>query len=201
LSGRTQPGVNVSILIVLGYIIFVAALLAGIVACLAGMPGTALILLAGVGLSAATHWERPEPWVLLVLGVLALLAETLDNVLSVAATRSHGGSSRTGWMVMLGSVAGALLGALMSPAIGAAGLLGGPVGFIVSVVIVPLVLAAVGGYCAAHWYELRQGKTPQEARQAATGSLVGRLLGVMGKSLLAVIMSGVLLWVAFVHHA
>jgi len=191
----------VSVLIVIGYIIFVAALLSGIVACLAGMPGTVLILLAGVGLSAATHWERPEPWVLLVLGVLVLLAETLDSVLSVAATRSRGGSSGVGWVVMVGGITGALLGAWVSPIIGAAGLIGGPVGFVVGVVIVPLILAAAGGYGAAYWYELRRGKTPQEARQAAGGSLMGRLLGVMGKSLLAVIMSGVLLWVAFVHHA
>lgn len=190
-----------SVLIVIGYIVFVAFLLSGTIACLAGMPGTVLILLAGVGFSAATHWERPEPWVLLVLGVLALLAETLDNLLSVAATRGHGGSSHVGWVVMLGGIGGALIGSWIGPLIGVLGLVGGPVGFIIGVVLVPLALAAAGGYGAAYWFELRHGKTPAEARQAAKGSLVGRLLGVMGKTLLAVIMSAVLLWVVFVHRS
>lgn len=191
-----------TILIVLGYIVFVVLLLSGVIACMAGMPGTVLVLLAGVGLSAAHHWQQPAPWLLLVLAVLALVAETLDNILSVAASRTHGGSTGVGWAVMLGGVGGALVGSWIGPLIGALGLAGGPVGFIIGVVLVPLALAMAGGYGAAYWYELRQGRTPQEARQAAKGSLVGRLLGAMGKTLVAVIMSGVLLWVASVHpHA
>ena len=196
---RAKANDMMSVLIVIGYILFVLVLLSGIIACLCGMAGTLLILLAGVGLSAATHWQRPSLWVLLVLAVLGIGAEVLDNVLSAVATRQQGASSRTGWVAMLGGIGGALISSWIGPLVGAVGLVGGPLGFIIGVVLIPLVLAGVGGYCAAYWYELRQGKTPEEARQAGKGALVGRLLGVMGKTLIAVIMSGALLWIAFVH--
>lgn len=188
-----------SVLIILGYILFVLVLLCGVLASLLGLPGTVIILLDGLAFSAATHWQRPNGWILLVLAVLSLLAETLDNVLSVVATRYRGGSSQTGWVAMLGGVGGALIGSGIGPIVGALGLIGGPVGFIIGVILVPLCFATAGGYYAAYWYELRQGKSPQEAREAGKGALLGRLLGAMGKSLIAVIMSGILLWVVFVH--
>lgn len=187
------------VLAVLGSILLVFVLLSGIIACVAGMPGTLLILIAGVGASAATHWERPEPWVLLVLAGLALVAEAMDNVLSAMATKYHGGTSRTGWVVMVGGISGALLGSWIGPIIGSIGLLAGPVGFIIAVVLIPLALGAAGGYGAAYWYEVQHGRTAEEARHAAKGSLVGRLLGVLGKSLIGVIMSGIVMWVVFVH--
>lgn len=99
---------------------------------------------------------------------------------------------------MLGGLAGALVGSALSPVIGAIAGLGGPLGFIIGVVLVPLGLAALGGYYAVHWYEVRQGRTSEEAVSAAKGALLGRLLGIMGKALLAVIMSGIVLWTVFV---
>lgn len=192
------------ILIVLGYVLFVLVLLAGIVACAVGFAGTVLILLDAVVLSACTHWQRPGIWVLLILALLTLLAETLDNVLSHAGTRYGGGSSQTGWAAMLGGIGGAQVGSWIGSAIGLVGLIGGPVGFLIGVVLVPLAAAGAGGYYAAYWYELRQGKSPQEAKAAGKGALIGRLMGVLGKSLVAIIMSGILVWVVFVpmlHHA
>lgn len=189
-----------SVLVILGYILFVIVLLAGVVACALGLPGTVLVLVDGVVMSAATHWQRPGWPVLLALAVLTLLAETLDNVLSALATKYHGGSNQTGLMAMLGGIAGALIGSWIGPAIGAIGLIGGPIGFVIGVILVPLGLATVGGYYAAYWYELRQGKSPQEAKAAGKGALIGRLLGVMGKSIIAVIMSGVLLWMVFANR-
>jgi hypothetical protein len=188
-----------SILIVLGYILFVLVLLCGVLASLLGVPGTVLIVLDGLVFSAATHWQRPNGWILLVLAVLSLVAETMDNVLSAVATRYGGGSSQTGWMAMLGGIAGALVGSWIGPVIGAIGLIGGPISFILCVIVVPLGLGAVGGYGAAYWYERRQGKSPAEAKEAGKGALFGRLLGAMGKTLIAIIMSGILLWVVFVH--
>ena len=188
-----------AMLIVLGYILFVLGLLAGILAALVGLPGTVLVLLDGVLLSAASHWHRPGAWVLLVLALLALAAETMDSLCSAMSTRYHGGSTRTGLVAMLGGVTGAFLGSWAGATIGAAGIIGGPLSFMVTVVLVPLFLALVAGYYAAYWYEIRQGKPPDEAHLAGKGALIGRLLGVMGKSLVAVIMSAVLLWVAFVH--
>lgn len=190
-----------SVLIAIGYIIFVAVLLLGIGACLLGMPGTVLIFLDGLVFSAFTHWERPSGWMLLFLGLLSLAAETLDNVLSVAATRYGSGSLRTGWMAMLGGIGGALVGSWLGSLLGAIGWLAGPVGFLVAIVLVPLALALGGGFYAAYLYELHQGKSAEEARKAGWGALLGRLAGTMGKALLAVIMSGMLLWSVFLPHS
>ena len=188
-----------AVLIVLGYILFVLALIVGIVACLLGLPGTVLILLDGVIFSAFTGWERPGGWVLLVLAVLTLIAETMDNVLSAVAVRYGGGNARTGWVAMLGGIAGAIAASWIGPVVGAVGLIGGPIGFVIAVVLLPLAGAIAGGFYAAYWYELRHGKTVEQAKQAGKGALIGRLLGAMGKALIAVIMSGILLWVVFVR--
>jgi hypothetical protein len=185
-------------LVILGYILFVLVLAAGVVATLLGLPGTVLILANAIVFSAITGWERPEWWVLIVLAALALLAEVGDNVLAALGTRYSGGSSKTGWIAMLGGIAGALVGSALSPVLGAVGGIGGPLGFIIGVVIIPLGLAALGAYYAVYWYEVHQGRSRNEAITAAKGALFGRLLGVMGKALLAVIMSGIVLWTVFV---
>lgn len=185
----------ISFLIVLGYILFVLVLVAGVVATLLGLPGTVLILAGAVVMSAITGWERPEWWVLLVLVGLALVAELGDNVLAAAGTKYGGGSAKTGWAAVAGGIAGAILGSFLSPVFS---VLGGVLGFVLGVVVVPLALAAMGGYLAAYHYELRQGRTPEEARQAGKGALIGKLLGIMGKALLAVIMTGIVLWTVFV---
>jgi len=185
----------ISFLIVFGYVLLVLVLLAGVLATLLGLPGTVLILVGAVVTSAVTHWDRPEWWVLLVLAGLALSAELGDNLLAAAGTKYGGGSAKTGWATVCGGIAGALAGSLVSPVFS---LLGGVFGFLLGVVIVPLALAAVGGYLAAYYYEVREGRTPQEARQAGKGALIGKLLGLMGKALLAVMMTAIVLWTVFV---
>ena len=180
--------------IVLGYIIFVLILVAGVVAVMLSLPGTVLILLDALVFAACTHWQRPGWWVLLIVAMLALIAETSDSLLSMLATRQGGGTTKSGWVAMGGGLGGALLGSLLSPLLGSLGLLG----FILGVVVLPLALAVTGGYYAVYWYEVKQGRTPQQAQQSAKGALFGRLLGVMSKTLLAIIMSGILLWTVFV---
>lgn len=185
-------------LIVLGYILFVLALVGGVGAAMFGLPGVPLILADGLIFAACTHWQRPSWGALVAVALLAVLAETSDNLLSMVGTRYGGGTSRTGWIALLGGLAGAVAGSLISPLFGSLGLLGGVPGFIIGVVLVPLALAVAGGYLAVYWYELRQGRAAEEARRAAKGTLVGRLLGVASKTLLATVMSAILLWSVFV---
>ena len=186
-----------SILIVIGYVVFVLVLMAGVLATLLNLPGTALILLDAVVFSACTHWQRPSLWTLGGLLLLLVIAETSDNILSAVATRQRGGSGRTGAAAMAGGIGGALLGAWISPLFGAIGLLGGLVGFLLGVVIVPLGLALLGGYLAAYWYEVRQGKNREEARQAGKGALLGRLVGGLTKGVIAIIMVAIILYAVF----
>ncbi|MHB8995270.1 MAG: DUF456 domain-containing protein [Armatimonadota bacterium] len=185
----------ISFLIILGYVLFVLVLVAGIIAVMLSLPGTILILLDGIIFAAFTHWERPSWGILLAVGILALVAELSDNILSAVGTRQSGGSSKTGWIAMLGGIAGAILGALVSPIFS---VFGGVLGFALGVVLVPLALAVLGGYQAVYWYERKQGRPVEEAVRTAKGALMGRLVGVVVKTLLAVVMSGILLWSVFV---
>ena len=190
-------------LIVLGYFVFVLALLAGVMGVVLGLPGVVLILADGIVFAICTHWQRPSWQALVAVAVLAFAAEISDNLMSVLGTRYGGGSSRTGWIALLGGVLGAFLGSLISPLFGSIGLAGGVVGYVIGVLLVPLGLAVTGAYCAVYWYELRHGASPEEAKRAAKGAVFGRLLGIMSKTIFAIIMSAVLLWAVFVpllHH-
>ncbi len=187
----------VSVLIVIGYILFFLVLISGIVATLLGLPGTILIVVDAIVFSAFTGWERPGWPILLVLVGLSLAAETGDNLLSALGTRFSGGTGKTSVMAMLGGLAGAIVGGSLSPVIGALGILGGVPGFIVGTVIPPLVLALTGGYLAAYSYERRLGRSHEEATKAGKGALLGRVLGVMGKCIIASIMAAILLRAIF----
>ncbi|NPV48878.1 MAG: DUF456 domain-containing protein [Armatimonadetes bacterium] len=186
-----------SVLIVIGYVVFVLVLMAGVLATLLNLPGTVLILADAVIFSAFTHWQRPSLWTLGGLLILAIVAETSDNILSMVATQRGGGSGRAGVAAMVGGIGGALLGAWLSPLFGAIGLLGGLVGFLVGGIIVPLGLALIGGYLAAYWYERRQGKSHEEARQAGKGALIGRLIGGLAKGIIAILMVAITLYAVF----
>lgn len=186
-----------SALIVIGYVVFVLVLMAGVLATLLNLPGAVLILADAIVFSACTHWQRPTLWTLGGLLILAVLAETSDNLLSMVATQRSGGSGRTGVAAMTGGIGGALLGAWLSPLFGAIGLLGGLVGFLLGGIIVPLGLAFCGGYWAAYWYERRQGKSREEARQAGKGALLGRLMGGLAKGIITILMVAITLYAVF----
>ena len=187
----------ISVLVVLGYIVFVLVLVAGVLATLVGLPGSVLILADAVVFSAFTHWRTPNWKVLVVLALISLVAETSDNLVSAAGVKQGGGSGKTGVWAMLGGIGGALVGSWLSPLLGLLGVGGGIAGFVFGALLPPLAMAMVGGYLAAYWYERRQGRSEADARKAGAGALVGRLLGGMAKGLLAAIMAAILLSIVF----
>lgn len=187
----------VTALIVLSYIVFCLVLLAGVLMAALGLGGTFVILADVLIFAACNHFERPHWVVLVVLAVICVIAETSDNFFSLLATKYGGGSSRTGLWAMGGGLVGALAGGALAPVIGSLGLLGGVVGFLIGVVIVPLAGALAGGYFAAYWYETQQGRTPEEAKRAGKGAVIGRLIGGAAKGLFAVLMVAITLYAVF----
>jgi uncharacterized protein YqgC (DUF456 family) len=176
--------------IVLGLLVMVAAT----VACLLGLPGSAVVLLVAFLFSACTHWERPPWWMLLVfLGVVAV-AETADNLLGAWGTKRFGGSDRGAFWATVGGVAGVLGLGWLGPVLGAPF---GPVGWIVGVVLLPLAGGFAGGYLGGYWYELRQGREPAEARRAGWGAFFGRAAGGLLKAILAATMAAITTWMLF----
>jgi uncharacterized protein YqgC (DUF456 family) len=167
---------------VLGYGFFVLCQPLAIVLSALGMPGSVLILLSALTFSAATGWHRPSWGVLIVLVVLAVLCETLDNLMSVLGVRRYGGSLQTSLASGCGAIAGAILaGAFVSPLLA---LPGGPIAWLLAVVLVPIAGAATGGFAVAYLLEIRRGASPNQARSAGFGAVVGKVLGALGRVIL-----------------
>ena len=176
------------VLIVFGNIVYALALLVGVVMTLVSLPGTLVILGSTVVYSACTGWQHPPLWVLLTLLAITLVAEGADSILSFTETRRRGGSSKTGLWAMVGGLLGVLAGGWVSPLLGALGLTGGAVGVIFGVLLPPIALGLVGGSLGGYWFELRQGKSKDEAARAGKGALIGRLHGALAKTLAAGVM-------------
>lgn len=177
------------VLAILGYVgiaVFVAALLTGALMALLGLPGTVLIWLTAVVYSAATGWTLPL-WLLGVLLGMSLFAEISDNVISALGVKRFGGSTRGMVWALVGGISGALV----------VGLALGPVVPVVGPVIAPIAGGLAGGFTGGYLYERRQGLSVQEARRAGVGAMLGRVAGVMLKSVLAAIMVAVVLINAF----
>jgi uncharacterized protein YqgC (DUF456 family) len=173
---------------VLGVVVFVIVLFTGLAATFLGTSGTILILLDVVIYAACTHWQSPPLWVLLVLVALAILAETADSILSFAGVKRGGGTSRTGLWALLGGLAGVFAGGWLSPLLGALGLTGGVAGVVFGILLPPVALGLVGGFLGGYLYELRQGKSKPEAARAGKGALLGRLHGVLARTIIAGLM-------------
>ena len=178
----------------IGIVLAILAMVVGIVACLVGLPGSVLVLVTGFILSASTHWERPPWWVVLIFLGLTVVAETADNLISAWGTKRYGGTTKGAFWVLVGGIVGALLGGQIGPLVGAPA---GPVGSFVGAILGPVLLALPGGYLGGYWYELRQGKTKEEARRAGWGAFLGRSAGALLKTIIAAIMTILTIWFLF----
>ncbi len=178
--------VALSVLAYIGIVVFVLVLIVGVLATLLGLPGTVLILVDAFIYSAIHGFAQPPWWLLVILLGISVVAETSDNILSMAGVKKFGGSTKTSLWALGGGVAGAIIGGLLSPLFGLLGPLG--------VILPPIAGALIGGYFAGYYCERRQGKSPPDARQAGWGAVVGRLAGGLMKALLASIMVALILW-------
>lgn len=187
-------------LVILGKVLFVVLQPLAVVMAALTLPGSVLVVASAFLYSWASDWQRPTSPVLIVLAVMAALAETSDNILSMLGVRRYGGSRRTAVAAGLGTLLGALLSTLVFGWLGLAGLLAGPIGWLVATVLPPLVGAAVCGFLVAYWVERRQGKGDSEALQAGLGAVFGRVLGATAKTAITTAMCVVALVGAFWPH-
>jgi len=183
-----------TILAWVGVVLAIAVMVAAVLACFLGLPGTAVVLVVAFVLSACTGWERPPWWVVLVFLGLVLLAEGAESELSAWGARRFGSAGKTAVWALVGGVGGALIGGSIGPLVG--GLLG-PVGSVAGAIVGPIVCSLVGGYLGGYWYERRQGSPPEEARRAGWGALVGRAAGGVVKGVVAATMTALTAWLLF----
>ena len=143
-----------------------------------GLPGTWIMIALAVGVELLDHHYRtganPETYGWWAIGACAVLAgagEVLEAGAGAAGTRAGGGSRRG----MVGAMIGGLVGAIVfTPLI--------PVP-IVGTLIGALLGTFAGAAIAEHSHE-----EPPDAHatlKAAGGATIGRLLGTLGKAMIA----------------
>lgn len=165
--------IDISILLAL-----LLLLLAGTVLAALQLPGTWLILAAAFGYDAYYHWQRLG-WVwLVVLAVIAGIAEIIEILSSMLTARKAGASRRAAFGSLVGGFVGMLMFSIPVPVAGTiiGGLLGCFLGALLGEMTVrdDLVAGARVGLFAA----------------------VGRLLGLIAKTSAAMIMGGLVVVLA-----
>jgi len=156
---------------------------AGVVATIAGLPGTWVILLAALG----AQWWRPETfdwWTLGVAGGLVILAEIVEFAAGALGAGKAGGSKRAALAATVGGLVGAVIGTMVIPVL----------------IVGTIVGAAIGsGIGAAMLERTKEGRTWAQAGRVAHGAFVGRLVATVAKGAIAVVIALLLAIAAFVE--
>jgi len=175
--------------------VFAAVLLLGLIATVVGLPGTTLIFIDALVYSAITHWQR-VPWpVLLVLAIMALAAETSDSLIAAMGAKAGGGTNKTSVVVVIGTILGAVIaGSIISPLLALLGLAGGPGGFLLGVILPPLLGGVTGGFLSAYYYEKHTGKKDEDALRAGWGAFFGRMAAGLIKGLVGCLMIAIIIY-------
>lgn len=165
-------------------ILFLIAILVCWIITLAGLPGNWVILLLAAGydlvLPAAWHWKLGWP-VLIVLLILAVAGEVFETMSGFWQNRKAGGSQRSAWLSLVGSIIGGIAGAIVAIPVPV-------IGSLIAAILGSMLGALAGGMAGQYWSEGNLGKSFRVGSAAA----FGRLLGTVGKTLAGAIMVAIL---------
>jgi uncharacterized protein YqgC (DUF456 family) len=130
---------------------------------LLGLPGLWLM----IGVALLYNWLAAPVFgvgSLVVVALLALVAEVLEFTLSARYTRKYGGSPRAGWGAILGGFVGAFVG-IPVPVVGS------------------VIGAFVGAFAGALILEITRAEaTRGSATRVAWGALIGRVVAAGAKT-------------------
>ena len=119
-----------------------------------GLPGTWVMLAAGVGYSILVP-NSIGMVTLIGTAVLAVLAEVWEFTMAGRYARKYGGSRRASWGAIIGGTIGAIVGVPV-PIVG------------------PILGAFVGAFAGALVFEYSRGSGAHVSTRVAWGALVGR---------------------------
>jgi uncharacterized protein YqgC (DUF456 family) len=120
-----------------------------------GLPGLWVMVATAVTYNLVVPGDPIGWFTLVVVSVLALVAEVLEFSLSGKYARKYGGSRRAGWGAIIGGIIGAIVGVPV-PIVG------------------PVIGAFVGSFLGALAAELSGGSSAGDATRVAKGALIGR---------------------------
>jgi len=120
------------------------------------------MIASAVVYNITTHTDAIGWFSLIVVTILAIIAEIIEFTLSAKYARKFGGSRRAGWGAMLGGMVGAFMG--------------------VPIPIVGMLIGAfIGSFAGALVGELTTGSSGKDSARVATGALIGRALATAMK--------------------
>ena len=150
---------------ILGIALLVLVLIGGLIAVVFGLPGTWIILSASILYAWVTGFTAITVKLLIVLFVIAAVAELTELGASVWGARRYGGTKKA----MLGTLLGGLVGAIaLSPLMfGLGSILGAFLG------------AFIGAFCLTYLEERKMG----DAARVGWGAFLGRVFVPQRKKL------------------
>lgn len=162
----------------MGWILLAGIMLISLFLIPLGLPGTWVMLAAGVGYSllvpGSIGW-----FTLIAVTVIAVIAEIFEFTLAGKYARKYGGSRRASWGAIIGGTIGAIVGVPV-PVIGS------------------IIGAFVGAFAGALVAEYSRGSGAQASTRVATGALIGRAVASAMKVAAGLIIAAWLLWTAAV---
>ncbi len=141
-----------------------------------GLPGTWVMLAAGVGYSILVP-DSIGWFTLVAVSVIAIIAEVLEFTMSGTYTKKYGGSRRASWGAIIGGTVGAIMGVPV-PVIGS------------------IIGAFAGAFAGALIAEYSLGSGAKASTRAATGALIGRAVAAAMKVAAGLMITVWLLWSA-----
>jgi uncharacterized protein len=144
------------------YGLLVLAQLVGLLLIPLGLPGVWLQVVSLAAFGWYTNFTTVSWWPILLVAVLAVVAETLEFTMGGRFTERYGGSRRAAWGAILGGLVGAVVGV--------------PVFLIGSV-----IGAFVGAFAGAVLMELTLTRELRGAMRVGWGALIGRLVATVVK--------------------
>ena len=137
-------------------LILVAVLLVSILMIPLGLPGTWVMIAAGVGYSILVP-NSIGIFALVGVTALAVIAEVFEFTLAGKYARKYGGSRRASWGAIIGGIVGAIVGVPV-PIVG------------------PIIGGFAGAFIGALVFEYSGGSGAHAATRVAWGALVGRVV-------------------------
>jgi hypothetical protein len=160
------------------YLLLAAVLLIGLYINLVGAPGLWVMVLGTLGYVWVTHGAYAGVRTIVVIVVLAGIAELVEFMAAGAAARRAGASKRGVWGALIGGILGAIFLTVAVPIIGT------------------IIGVCVGTFLGALVGELTGGSELGGSMRIGIGAVWGRLLGTLAKLLFGCAILGTVLWTA-----
>ena len=158
-------------LVIIGWICFVLAVVAGLALDLVGLFGNWIILAALIAVWILSGFEHFGPWSLALFTGMACLGEAVEAVAAALGAKKFGAEKGAILAAVAGCLAGSILGTPLFPIVGT--LAGGCLGAFVGAV--------------AYQYIVKE-KQAHDALWTGLGAALGRVMGVFAKLLIGLAM-------------